>query len=388
MFRLTPRLKPNYTFSDWIAVLDIFQKNPIESYEQEFASKFENRYGVMFQHGRTGLYVLLKIWGLENDEVICPAYTCVVVPNAIVLSGNIPVFVDSSKDGFNMDLELLEYAITDKTKAIVVTHIFGYPMDVLKVQKIVKKAEQKFGHKIYVIQDAAHSYGAKWQGELVTKYGDAAIFGLNISKIINSIFGGMVITNSKDTFDKLKVWRSNNTRKATFSKSFKRFAYFAAVNVAFNAYVYGFVNWLERIGALDRFVKYFEEDKIYFPDDWDVMPSNIEARVGRNQLKKYDYIIGNRIKNAKNWIARLKDEDIIFFDDIDGATYSHCTGLVEDRNQWLEAYRKKGIQLGIIIEYSIPYMEVYQQYKRGEYEVSLAYSKKSINFPNWAGMKI
>ena len=383
MFKLTPRLKPNYTFSDWLTVLNIFQKNPIESYENEFAKKFENDYGVMFQHGRTGLYALLKVWGLENDEVICPAYTCVVVPNAIVLSGNVPVFVDSDKNSFNMDLKLLEDSITEKTKAIVVTHIFGYPMDVVKVQQIVKNAEQKYGHKIYIIQDAAHSYGAKWEGKLITKYGDAAIFGSNISKIINSIFGGMVITNSKETFDKLKSWRKNNTKVIGFSKSIKRFIYFVAVNFAFNSYIYGFVNWLERIGALDRFVKYFEEDKIYFPTDWDIMPSNIEARVGRNQLKKYDYIIENRVTNAKNWMNKLQDKECQFMQDIQGSTYSHCVALVENRADWLERYRKEGIQLGILIEYSIPYMKAYESYKRTEYPVSLEYSKKSINFPNW-----
>lgn len=383
MFKFIPRLKPNYTFSDWIAVFNIFQKNPIESYEKEFATKFENDYGVMFQHGRSGLYALLKMWGLENDEVICPAYTCVVVPNAIVLSGNVPVFLDSSKESFNMDLELLENSITGKTKAIVVTHIFGYPMDVVKVQQIVKNAEQKYGHKIYVIQDAAHSYGAAWQGKLVTKYGDAAIFGSNISKIINSIFGGMVITNSKETFVKLKSWRKNNAKASGFSKSFKRFLYFIAVNFAFNSYVYGFVNWLERVGALDKFVKYFEEDKIYFPPDWDMMPSNIEARVGINQLKKYDNIIENRVKNAKNWINKLQNKECEFMQDIDGSTYSHCVALVEDREKWLEKYRKEGIQLGILIEYSIPYMKAYESYKRGEYPVSLEYSRKSINFPNW-----
>lgn len=383
MFKLTPRLKPNYTFSDWIAALNIFQKKPIESYEKEFANKFQNDYGVMFQHGRTGLYALLKVWELENDEVICPAYTCVVVPNAIVLSGNIPVFVDSSKNSFNMDLNLLEKTITEKTKAIVVTHIFGYPMDVVKVQEIVKNAEQKYGHKIYVIQDAAHSYGAKWQEKLVTKYGDAAIFGSNISKVINSIFGGMVITNSKETYEKLKSWRKSNSKASGFSKSIKRFIYFVAVNIAFNSYVYGFVNWLERIGALDRFVKYFEEDKIYFPTDWDMMPSSIEARVGRNQLKKYNYIMENRIKNAKNWINKFQDEECQFMQDIQGSTYSHCVALVEDRDEWLEKYRKEGIQLGILIEYSIPYMKAYESYKREEYLVSLEYSKKSINFPNW-----
>jgi dTDP-4-amino-4,6-dideoxygalactose transaminase len=287
-----------------------------------------------------------------------------------------------------MDLDLLEKSITPKTKAIITTHIFGYPMDVEKLQEIVKKAEDKYGHKIYVIQDVAHSFGAKWNGKLVTEYGDAAIFGLNISKIINSIFGGMVITNDKNTFIKLLEYRNSNMKKAGVKKEIKRFIYFIAVNIAFNSYVYGFVNWLERIGALDRFVKYYEEDKIDFPNDWDEMSSNIEARVGLNQLKKYDYIVEQKTKNAKKWMEKLKNKDIKFLPHINGSTYSHCTGLVEDREKWLEEYRKKGIQLGIIIEYSIPYMKAYQKYKIGEYKVSLEYSKKTVNFPNWVGIKI
>jgi len=385
--KLVPRLKPYYSLSDWIAVLNIFKKEPIETFEREFAKKFENRYGVMFAHGRTGIYALLKIWELENAEVICPAYTCVVVPNAIVLSGNIPVFVDCAKNSWNMDLNLLEKSITKNTRCIIATHIFGYPMDVEKLQEIVKNAEAKYGHKIYVIQDVAHSFGARWNGKLVTTYGDASIFGMNISKIMNSVFGGMVITNNEQTYKKLKEWREKNSKKKGFSKELKRFAYFVAVNIAFNSYVYGFVNWLERKGFLDRFVKYYEEDKIFFPKDWDEYPARIEARIGLNQLKKYDYIIENKIKNTKKWMEILKGENIKFFDDIEGATYSHCSGLVENRNEWLEKYREKGIQLGILIEYSIPYMKAYQKYKRGEYPVSLEFSKKSINFPNWVGVK-
>jgi len=115
----------------------------------------------MFSFGRTALYALLKAWGLEKDEVICPAYTCVVVQHAIVISGNTPVFVDCEEGSFNMSYDGITDAITDKTRAIVVTHLFGYPMDVHKIQSIVSDAEEKYGNKIYVIQDAAHSYGAK-----------------------------------------------------------------------------------------------------------------------------------------------------------------------------------------------------------------------------------
>ncbi len=74
---------------------------------------------------------------------------------------------------------------------------------------------------------------------------------------------------------------------------------------------------------------------------------------------------------------------VVTQEDIEGCTYSHCVALVEDREKWIEEYRQKGIQLGILIEYSIPYMKAYEKYKKGEYLVSLEYSKKSINFPNW-----
>lgn len=383
MLKLISRLKPIYTLYDWIAAFDFFADSPIEKYESAFAEKFESRYALMFQHGRTGLLALFNIWGLKNDEIICPAYTCVVVPNAIVLSGNIPIFVDCADDSFNMDLKLFEEAITEKTRAVILTHLFGYPMDVIKIQEIIQNAEQKYGHKIYVIQDAAHSYGAKWKGVSITKYGDAAIFGSNISKIMNSIFGGMVITNTEETHQKLLLWRQQHTIPQGWNKELKRLIYFIAVNVAFNPYIYSVVNWLERKGGLDRFVKYYEEDKIFFPNDWNWYPAKIEARVGLSQLKQYDQMLQTRVSNTMKWREKLKTENIIFHPHIEGCTYSHCTGLVDDRTTWLEEYRKKGIQLGILIEYSIPYMKAYEKYRKKEYPKSLHYSQKTVNFPNY-----
>ncbi len=102
-----------------------------------------------------------------------------------------------------------------------------------------------------MVQDVAHSYGARWNELLVTKYGDAAIFGCNISKLLNSVFGGMVITNDAKTADLLRKFRIDNCKKQGFSKSIKRFIYFFAVNITFNTYVYGIVNILERKGFLD-----------------------------------------------------------------------------------------------------------------------------------------
>lgn len=377
-----PRLKSKLGWKELTSAL-IPSQGKIQQYEEEFAHKFACSQGTMFSHGRSGLYTLFKIWGLENTEVICPAYTCVVVPHAIVLSGNIPVFVDCAKDSYNMDYGKLEESITKETRVLIPTHLWGYPMDVYKVADIVKRAEQKFGQKIYVVQDAAHSYGAKWNGELVTSFGDAAIFGSNISKLMTSVFGGMVITNSETTHQKLQEYRDKEFRKDSL-KGLKRLIYLIAIYPAFNTYIYAFVNWLERKGFLDYFTKYFDEGKIDFPSDWDVLPSELEARVGLVQLKKYDQNIKERRENAKVIIDLHKeDRSIEFVLNDDGCTYSHCVASVANRDVWVQKWREKGVQLGILIEYSVPDMPAYLKYRKGDYPLSTYHSKHTINFPIW-----
>lgn len=386
--RLTPRLKSTLGWNEWQAALGSGPRDPMSAFETAFAQKFHNAHGVMFPHGRTGLYALLQSWNLQNTEVICPAYTCVVVPHAVVFSGNIPVFVDCAERSVNMGLEQLAQAITEKTRVVIATHLFGYPMDAESVQNIVEAAEKRHGHKIYVIQDCAHSFGAKWQDRLVSEWGDASIFGLNISKMITSVFGGMVTTNSDTVAEGLRKWRETNLIPQGVGKELRRLAYFAAVNVAFNRTVYGSVNWLERQGWLDRFVKYYDEGVIDFPKDWNEAPAKIEARIGLAQLETYDSIVQAKMDNAKAWREKLRDDAVSFFPDMPGATYSHCVGLVEDREAWVERFHHMGVQLGILIEYAIPYMKAYAKYRRGDYPVSEYYSRHMVNFPNWPGVNI
>ena len=383
--KLYPRLKAYFNYKESLALLNPFNKaGAVQRFEDAFAKKFESQHAIMFAHGRTGIYALMKAWKLESAEVICPAYTCVVVQHAIVLSGNIPVFVDSEKDSWNMNLELLESTITNRTRLIVATHLFGYPMDVEKLKKIVAKAEHKYGHKIFVLQDMAHSYAAKWDDKMVGTFGDASVYGMNISKIMSSIFGGMVCTNSDELSEQLRMEAIKFQKGNKWIKSLKRIAYYFTVRVAFNSYIYGIINWMERKGLLDSFVQYYEDEKIYFPSDWNSKPTNTEAVVGMVQLKKYDEIIKKRRKRALEWKDQFTaDESIRFMQDMKGATYSHCVALVEDREKWIEKYRKKQIQLGILIEYSVPEMPAFKQFRQGEYPIAKYFSEHSINFPNW-----
>jgi perosamine synthetase len=378
---MIPRLKPQYGIADWRAAFTPSRGN-IPKYEAAFAEKFECQQGVMFSHGRSGLFALLKVWGLEGAEVICPAYTCVVVPHAVVLSGNVPIFVDCEEGGFNADIEEIRQAITEKTRVIIPTHLFGYAMDVHAVDAIARDAEEKYGHRVYVIQDCAHSYGVRWKGEVVSRFGDATIFGSNISKIINSIFGGMVITNDALLAGDLRRWRSDHLVNASIAKTLKRLAYFVAVNVAFNHAIYGLVNWLDRRGVLGKFTQYYDEGQIEFPADWDLAPSEIEARIGSVQLEKYDRIIETRRGTARRVIAEMQSRDDIWMLPYDEeATYSHIVARVADRDAWVERYRVQGIQLGILIDYSIPMMSAYQKYQKKIPKRSNEYARSMINFP-------
>ena len=381
---MIPRLRPYFNHKELLAAIRPMP-NAVETFEREFARLFETKYALTFSYGRSGLYALFKALGLQNAEVIVPAYTCVVVPHAVVISGNIPVFVDCAPDSFNMDLDALEQTVTPNTRAIIPTHLFGYPMDVERVNEIAQAQKQK----VYVIQDCAHSFGARWKGQLVNKAGDAAIFGAGISKMLSTIFGGIITTDDEEIYQKLKNYRTRHFKQPGWTKSIRRLLYLLSTYITFQPSVYGFVNNLEEMGLLDRFVKYYDEGKIDFPEDFQDLMLPIEARVGLEQLKKYPEIIQRRRAISEYYFQHLQGiKDLRLPPFMEGATYSHFVCLVDDRQEWMERARKRGVQLGQLIEYSIPYMKAYALYKNGKYPISRYYAEHTINLPNWPCIKI
>ncbi|MDD2696640.1 MAG: DegT/DnrJ/EryC1/StrS family aminotransferase, partial [Candidatus Pacebacteria bacterium] len=149
---MIPRLKPYFDFREIKAIFRL-EKDAIDKFEKEFARTFKAKYALSFPYGRSAIYALFKCLGIEKSEIIVPAYTCVVVPHAIVLSGNIPRFVDTAPNDFNLNLEEAKKKINEKTKAIITGNIFGYPVDTEKLKEI--KSIKK---DILVIQDCAHCF--------------------------------------------------------------------------------------------------------------------------------------------------------------------------------------------------------------------------------------
>jgi len=377
---MIPRLKPYVGFGEIAAALDP-NTDSVKQFEKAFARKFKAKYAVSFMYGRSGLYALFKCLNIKNAEIIMPAYTCVVVAHAIVKSGNIPRFVDIEPKTFNMNLSQVKKAINSKTRAIIGTSLFGYPFNNNRLKKIIKKS----GKKILLIQDCAHSFGAEYKGELLCNQGDAAIFGLNISKQITSIFGGMITTNNKLIYQKLIRYRGENFKPASITKIIKNFVYLTTVEIAFIKFIYNIVNYLERrTNFTDRFTKYYRSNKIDMPNDWLVKLPPINAQVGLVQLKKYDKIKKDRYEIAQYYHSKLSGLKNIYLPPIiGGATYSHYVLRVKNKEDILLKALKKGIQLGWLIEYSIPDMAVYKKYAHGLFPVSKKCAKTTINLPNY-----
>lgn len=386
---MIPRLKP-FINKDELTAVFAHVPEAVSRFENEFARQFNTKYALSYPYGRSAEWAFFKALGIENAEIILPAYTCSVVAHAIVLSGNKPRFVDINLTDFNMDLNQVEYAINANTRGIIATHLFGYPLDVFRLQEIVKAAETKYGHRIWVIQDCAHSFEATISGQSVIKQPDVALFGLNISKQITSIFGGMLTTDDDEIALKLREWRDRNFNPAGFAKTVSRWLYLLAVYPAFYEPFYGIVYWLQfQTTVLNYLTRaYHLDERVSFPPGFTDLMLPLEARVGIRQLQKYTHIIKKRQEHAGYYQEHiLPHRDWSMPPMVDGATYSHYVIRVPDREMVMQQAAKKGIQLGELIEYCIPESINYRPFAEGQtFPNSSLCSKTTINLPIYASL--
>ena len=381
---MIPRLKPFFNSKEIYAFLSA-GRDSVREFEKAFAHTFECTDAVVFPYGRSALWAFFRALGIADKQIVQPAYTCSVVAHATVLSGNIPVFVDNNLQDYTLNIEDLEAAINADTAAVIPTHLYGYPMDVDAVQSIVDSAEKHYGKKIWVIQDCAHSFGAYSQGKSVITAGDCALFGLGISKLISSIFGGMMTFQDQDLADRVRAFRDAQFQTPGWFKSVKRFFYLLATYPAFSSGFYGMVYWLqERTPFLNQLTRaYHLDEKIHFPPDYLDALLVPEAAVGLAQLEKYETIIQRRREIAQFYTENLEvPQDWILPPLVGGATYSHYPIRVPEREQTITALASRGIQAGRVIEYSLPHMKTYQKYvEKEQYPHAFLCSQSMINLP-------
>ena len=379
---MIPRFRPHIGRDELISLLRCHD-GAVTRFESEFARVFEATEAVAFPYGRSALWAFLQAVGVHGAEVVVPAYTCSVVAHAVSLSGNRPRFVDISLSDFNTDLDALGAALSADTRAVVATHLFGYPLDIERLQALVEDAQARHGHKIWLIQDCAHAFGARWNGRLVGSSGDVALYALNISKTLTAIFGGMLTFRDHALAQRVRAWRDAHFLEPSALKPWMRRLYLLVAHAAFSEPVYGLTWWLqEKTPWLDRLTRsYHLDERIEFPPDHLERMLDVEAAVGLAQLAKYPQIVANRRAHAAYLDAHLERKDgWVLPPIVDGATYSHYVVRVPDRAACTAQAAARGIHLGELIQYSVPEMAGYAESTGACPNAAIA-SRSTINVP-------
>ncbi|MEZ4622633.1 MAG: DegT/DnrJ/EryC1/StrS family aminotransferase [Caldilineaceae bacterium] len=170
----------------------------VKEFETTFAARHQATHCYTATTGTQSLEAALRVVGVgHGDEVIVPPYTFIATANAPRLAGATPVFVDIDPATYNLDIKLVEAAITPKTKAIIPVHFAGLPAD---MDALVPLAEK---HGLYIIEDAAHAHGSTWHGKPVGTIGHIGSFSLQASKNLSAGEGGILLTNHDDLAGKL-----------------------------------------------------------------------------------------------------------------------------------------------------------------------------------------
>lgn len=164
----------------------------VSRFEQEFASYLGCDYGVAVSSGTAALDLAVAAAGVgPGDEVIMPTFTIISCALPIIRAGATPVLVDSDEATWNMDVAQLARRITPRTKAIMVVHIYGLPVD---MGPVLRLAEQ---HNLFVIEDAAEAHGQRYHGRMCGTMGDVGIFSFYANKNVTCGEGGMLVTNNR-----------------------------------------------------------------------------------------------------------------------------------------------------------------------------------------------
>jgi perosamine synthetase len=339
-------------------ILDAIETNWISSagkyipaFEEKFAEFCNVKHGIAVTNGTNAIHLALTALGIgKGDEVIIPDFTMISSAFAVCYTGAMPVFIDADKETWNINPEKIEEKITNKTKAIMVVHIYGLPYDMDRIWEIAKKNNLK------IIEDAAEVHGAEYKGRKCGNLGDVACFSFYGNKIITTGEGGMVVTNDDKIAEKCKYYKN-----LCFDLNGKR-------------------NYLHKdIGFNYRM-------------------SNLHAAIGLAQVEMADKYIEMRIKNNSLYRKFLQGIKGINFQpekpEIKNVYWMN--GIVINpkeigitRDELMEKLKQKGIDCRMFFKgmHKQPSLEKYGCNVLGDYPVSDWLSENGLYLPSGSGLK-
>src|SRR4026209_2171322 len=176
----------------------------VGEFERVFADYCGVKYGVATSSGTSALHLALACLDIgPGDEVIVPTLSFIATANAVTYCGAKPVFVDSLPDTWNLDPAAVEQAVTRRTRAIIVVHLFGHPAHMDEIQSIADK------YGLHVIEDACEAHGSEYHGTRVGSIGTMGCFSFYGNKIITTGEGGMLVTNNASLADNARLLKDH-----------------------------------------------------------------------------------------------------------------------------------------------------------------------------------
>lgn len=187
----------------------------VQKFERKFTNYIGRTFGIAVSNGSAALDIAIRALGIgSGDEVIMPTFTIISPAQSLINEGATPVLIDCDPLTWNMDVSQIEAKITHKTKAILVVHIYGLPVDMDPVLAIAKK------YNLKVIEDAAEVHGQTYKEQKCGSFGDISIFSFYANKIITTGEGGMILTDNEELAERCK-----KLRNLAFEPSGKRFVH-------------------------------------------------------------------------------------------------------------------------------------------------------------------
>jgi dTDP-4-amino-4,6-dideoxygalactose transaminase len=273
--------------------LNLAQGPEVKNFEFEFSKYVGDRECIAVNSGTSALHLSLIALGIgPGDEVIVPSFTFAATANVVALVGAKPVFVDIDPATYCLNSKLIKDSLTNKTKAIIVVHLYGLPADMIEITRIAKE------NSIYVIEDAAQSHIASINEKMVGTFGDIAAFSFYPTKNMTSGEGGMIVVSQTGLARQCRLLRNQG---------------------------------MER--------RYENEVPGY-----NLRMTDIHAAIGRAQLKKLQNLTELRIKNARFLSDNLQSSEI----PITPKGYKHVfhqytVRIKENREQFSKILRDSGV---------------------------------------------
>lgn len=355
-----PLFKLNFDEKEEEAVLETLRSKWIsmgpkcEELEKIFTERLNVKYAISLSNCTDALHLACRVIGLkEDDEVICPSLTFAASVNSIRYVGARPVFCDVvSMEDMNIDPDKIENLISERTKAILVVHMAGFPCDMDAIMSLAKKFNLK------VIEDACHGPLSEYKGRKLGTIGDIGCFSFFSNKNISTGEGGMLITNNEDFAKKVRLLRSHGMTSMSYQRASGHATAYDVVELGYN----------------------------YRMDD-------IRASIGVVQMNKLHEDLLQRQKIRKIYIDRLKQIKQIFIPFMGNtefvSNYIMPIVLKNSTSEKRDDVRFKLQELGIQTSVHYPAIHRFSIYNEFKVELPITeyISDNEITLPMYSGLQ-